>query len=82
MKYAAEMSSGAMIYTPGLMKTGSAIQKQMGAGRIHRQHADRICLLYFFQNKESRLNRGSVEGRLTNQPPLDSCIETNQVTAN
>jgi hypothetical protein len=45
MKYAAEMSSGAMIYTPGVIKIGSSIQKLMGAGTIDRQHGDRICLL-------------------------------------
>jgi hypothetical protein len=45
MKYAAEMSSGAMIYTPDFIKIGSAIQKLMGAVWIHRQHEDRISLL-------------------------------------
>jgi hypothetical protein len=30
MKYVAEMSSGAVIYIPGFIKTGSAIQKLMG----------------------------------------------------
>jgi hypothetical protein len=37
MKYAAEMSSGAMIYIPSLIKIGSAIQKLIGG--IHR-HTD------------------------------------------
>jgi hypothetical protein len=32
MKYAAVMSSGAMIYTPGFINFGSAIQQLMGAG--------------------------------------------------
>jgi hypothetical protein len=41
MKYAAEMSSGAMIYTPGFIKIRSAD----GGGGIRRQHGDRICLL-------------------------------------
>jgi hypothetical protein len=42
MKYAAEMGSGAMIYSyiPNFIKIGSAIQKFMGrGGRIHR-HTD------------------------------------------
>jgi hypothetical protein len=30
MKYAVEMGSGAMIYIPGLIKTGSGIQKLIG----------------------------------------------------
>jgi hypothetical protein len=30
MKYAVEMGSGAMIYIPGLIKIGSAIQKLIG----------------------------------------------------
>jgi hypothetical protein len=53
MKYAVEMGSGAMIYIPSLIKIGSAIQKLIGG--IHRQHSDRINLLLFFVNKESRL---------------------------
>jgi hypothetical protein len=32
MKYAAEMGSGAIIYVPSFIKTGSAIQKLMGVG--------------------------------------------------
>jgi hypothetical protein len=32
MKHAVEMSSGAMIYIPSLIKTGSAIQKSVGWG--------------------------------------------------
>jgi hypothetical protein len=47
MKYAAEMSLGAMIHIPGLIKIGSVIQKLM-VGGIYRQHGDRICLLPFF----------------------------------
>jgi hypothetical protein len=46
MKYAVEMSSGAMIYIPSFIKIGSAIQKLIG--RIHRQHGDCISLLSFF----------------------------------
>jgi hypothetical protein len=37
MNYAAEMSSGAMIYIPSLIRIGSGIQKLMGG--IHR-HTD------------------------------------------
>jgi hypothetical protein len=32
MKYVVEMGSGAMIYIPSLIKTGSGIQKLMGGG--------------------------------------------------
>jgi hypothetical protein len=32
MKYAVEMGSGAMIYIPSFIKTGSGIQKLMGRG--------------------------------------------------
>jgi hypothetical protein len=35
MKYAVEMDSGAMIYVPGFIKTGSAIQKLIGGVHIH-----------------------------------------------
>jgi hypothetical protein len=42
MKYAAEMSLGAMIYTPGFINIGSAIQKLMGAGR----YTDKMELAY------------------------------------
>jgi hypothetical protein len=34
MKYAVEMGSGAMIYIPSFIQTGSAIQKFMG-GNTH-----------------------------------------------
>jgi hypothetical protein len=47
MKYAVEMGSGAVIYIPSVIKIGSGIQKLMGG--IHRQHGDRISLLYFFK---------------------------------
>jgi hypothetical protein len=36
MKYAAEMGSGAMIYIPSFIKTGSAIQKLIAWGYIDR----------------------------------------------
>jgi uncharacterized transporter YbjL len=82
MKYAAEMNSGAMTYTPGFIKIGSAIQKLLGAGGYTDSMEIEYAYFNFFKNKDSRLKRGSVEGRLTNQPPLNSCKETNQMTAN
>jgi hypothetical protein len=46
MKYAVEMSSGAMIYIPNLIKIGSATQKLIGRDtHTRRQHGDRISLL-------------------------------------
>jgi hypothetical protein len=49
MKYSVEMSSS-------FTKIGSGIQKLIeGDTQTHRQHGDRISLLYFFRNKESRL---------------------------
>jgi hypothetical protein len=51
------MGSGAMIYIPSFMKTGSDIQKLIGGGgssQRHRQHSDLISLLLCFQNKKSR----------------------------
>jgi hypothetical protein len=55
MKYAVKMGSGAMTYIPNFIKIGSGIQKFIGG--IHRQHGDRISLLLFAQNKESRLKK-------------------------
>jgi hypothetical protein len=40
MNCAVEMGSGAMIYIPGFIKTGSGIQKLLGGG-IHR-HTDSL----------------------------------------
>jgi hypothetical protein len=37
MKYAIEMGSGAMIYIPSLIKTGSAIEEFIGGVDIHRE---------------------------------------------
>jgi hypothetical protein len=48
MKYTFEMSSGAMIYIPSLINIGSDIQKLIGR-QTHRQHHDRISLLFFFK---------------------------------
>jgi hypothetical protein len=51
MKYVVEMSSGAMIHISSVIKIGSArVDTQ-----THRQHGDRISVLSFFRNKESRL---------------------------
>jgi hypothetical protein len=47
MNYAIEMGSGAMIYIPNFIKTGSGIQKF--AGGAHRQHRDLISLLFLFK---------------------------------
>jgi hypothetical protein len=46
------MGSGAMIYIPSFMKTGSGIPKLMGGlhrHTEHRQQGDFICLLLFFK---------------------------------
>jgi hypothetical protein len=44
-EYAAEMGSGAMIYIPGFIETGSGIQKLIrGHTQTHSQHGDRISL--------------------------------------
>jgi hypothetical protein len=56
MKYAVEMDSGAMTYIPCFIKIGSGIQKLMEEdSQTCRQHGDRISILSYFQNKESRL---------------------------
>jgi hypothetical protein len=44
MKYAVEMGSGAMIYIPSFIQTGSGIQKLV-EGEIYRHHGDRMSLL-------------------------------------
>jgi hypothetical protein len=51
MNYAIEVGSGVMIYIPSITKPGSGIQKFLGG----TQQGKLICLLSFFQNKESRL---------------------------
>jgi hypothetical protein len=59
MKCAVEMGSGALIYTPGFIKIGLENQKLIrGDSQTHRQHGYRVCLLPFFENKESRLKNG------------------------
>jgi hypothetical protein len=46
MKHAVEMGSGAVIYIPSFIKTGSDIQKLTGGDtQTPRWHADRISLL-------------------------------------
>jgi hypothetical protein len=55
MKYALDMSSGAIIYMQIFINIGSVIQKLMGGIHRHRQHRDLISLLLFFLNKGSRL---------------------------
>jgi radical SAM superfamily enzyme len=52
MKYATEMGSGPMIYTPSSWH--SEVDK--GVGGIHRQNGDPISLfLFYFQNTKSTL---------------------------
>jgi hypothetical protein len=58
MKYAVQMSSGAMIYIPSFMKIRSDIQTLIG--RTQRQQGDRTRLLLLFRNKESRLKSYNV----------------------
>jgi hypothetical protein len=54
MKYAVEMSSGAIIYIPSFVKIGSGIRKLIGGG-----YTDSMVIAYthfsflLFQNKES-----------------------------
>jgi hypothetical protein len=43
MKYAVVTGSGAMIYIPNFIKTGSGIQKVIRG--IHRQHGERKNLI-------------------------------------
>jgi hypothetical protein len=56
-EYAVDKDLGAMVYIPTFINTGSDFQKVMERGdtRTHREHGDRISLLSFFKNKESRL---------------------------
>jgi hypothetical protein len=52
VKYAVEMGSGAMIYIPSFIMTGSGIQKLMGGDYTDTQHGDLVSLLLFFQKRE------------------------------
>jgi hypothetical protein len=50
MKYAVDMGSGAMLYIPSFIKTGSGIRKLMVGytdTQTQRQHGDHISLLSF-----------------------------------
>jgi hypothetical protein len=40
MNYATKMGSGASIYTPSFIKTGSAIQKLIGGGGYPYRHKE------------------------------------------
>jgi hypothetical protein len=62
MKYAVEMGSVAKL--PSFIKIVSDIQMLIaGDFQTHKEHGDRISLLSFFQNKESRL-RTAVSARV------------------
>jgi hypothetical protein len=50
-----EMDSGAMLYMPSFVNTGSGIEKLVGVGYTDTQNGQLISLVLFFQNKESRL---------------------------
>jgi hypothetical protein len=57
------MGSGAVIYVPSFIKIGSGVQKLIGGGGgIHRERhgQQRDLVSLFFQNKESRLIKGSL----------------------
>jgi hypothetical protein len=45
MKYAVEIGSGAMLYIPSLMKTGSDIQTLIKRGYTDTQNGDHIDLI-------------------------------------
>jgi hypothetical protein len=64
MKSAAEMGSGAMIYIPTFINIDSPIQKLITVNTRTGQHADGRypLLLFFFQNKESRLKLPDSDG--------------------
>jgi hypothetical protein len=53
MKYDIEMGSGAMIYIPSIIKTGSGIRK-FDKGGTNTQVAY-AYFYFFFQNKKSKL---------------------------
>jgi hypothetical protein len=61
MKYAAAMSSGAMIKIPSLITMGSGVQKLITG--IRGQRGGHISLFSFYQNKEHRL-------RMTDNPKV------------
>jgi hypothetical protein len=53
MKYTIEMGAGAMIYVPSFIKTGSGIQKLIGANSHKHGHTDNMLIskayFYFFK---------------------------------
>jgi hypothetical protein len=52
MKYAIEVSSGAMIYLLSFIKIGSGIQKLIGGVHRHGQQSDLISLLLYFKMRK------------------------------
>jgi hypothetical protein len=58
------MGSVAMIHIRNLIKAVSAIQKLIEGIQRHKQDGDRISLLIFLQNKESRLTARTFCGAL------------------
>jgi tRNA A58 N-methylase Trm61 len=54
MKYAVEVGSGIMIYTPSITKIGSSIQKLIGEYTCSIEMIQ-AYFRFFLQNKESRL---------------------------
>jgi hypothetical protein len=55
MKYALEMGSGGMTYTPSFIKIGSGIPKLTGGIHSHTDNTAIAYACYFFQDKESRV---------------------------
>jgi hypothetical protein len=57
MKYAVVIGSVTMIYIPSFIKIGSGRHSKVDKGdtQTHRQNGDRVSLILFIQNKESRL---------------------------
>jgi hypothetical protein len=51
MKYAVEMGSGAMMYIPSFIKTGSGIHKSIRRGHTGTQSACRLQKSTFFSSK-------------------------------
>jgi hypothetical protein len=51
MKYAVEMSSGAMIYIPSFIEIGS-VDGGVGDAQTHRQQGDVISLFLFFKTRK------------------------------
>jgi hypothetical protein len=49
MKSAIEMGSGAMIYIPSFVKLVKTLKHLWGDTQTHRQHGNRISLLFFYK---------------------------------